>query len=178
MGKDQTKTTLDVIKIIYTNHLCLNWNLYLRNAKNILYLLECGKSTRSRASLPSTVLLFHSASLTQSKWDQAENIVNFIFYSARCRSKINIIVSADVEFVKCFIKERFSTWNLSNFEFVKSPNLLNFTRETCLNCNIFFATNWELWMFNSSFWTNCHFFDVFKYKLTPFILEKTTTSVA
>ena len=131
MGKDQTKTTLYVFKIIYTNHLCLNWNLYLRNTKNILYLLECGKSTRSRASLPSTVLLFHSASLTQSKWDQAEKIVNFIFYSARWRSNINIIVSADVELVKCFIKERFSTWNLSNFEF---PNLLNFTRETSLNC--------------------------------------------
>ena len=137
MGKDQTKITLYVFKFIYTYHLCLNWNLYLRNAKNILYLLECGKSTRSRGSLPSTVLLFHSASLTQSKWDQAEEIVNFIFYSARCRRKINIIVSADVEFVKCFIKGRFSTWNLSNFEFVKIPNLLNFTRETCLNCNIF-----------------------------------------
>ena len=60
-----------------------------------------------------------------------KKIVNFIFYSARWRSNINIIVSADVELVKCFIKERFSTWNLSNFEF---PNLLNFTRETSLNC--------------------------------------------
>ena len=160
-----------MFKIIYTNHLCLNWNLYLRNAKNILYLLECGKSTRSPASLPSTVLLFHSASLTQSKWDQAEKIVNFIFYSDRCRSKINIIVSADKEFVKCFIKERFSTWNLSNFEFVKIPNLLNFTRETCLNCNIF-CNKLGIIDIQLIFLNKLSFFDIFKYKLTPFILEK------
>lgn len=142
---------------------CLNWNLYLRNAKNILYLLECGKSTRSPASLPSTVLLFHSASLTQSKWDQAEEIVNFIFYSAPCRSKINIIVSADKEFVKCFIKERFSTWNLSYFEFVKIPNLLNFTQETCFNCNIFLQQI-----------GNCFFLLIFLNKLSFFFMYSNT----
>ena len=144
---------------IYTSEIlrifCTCWNAAKVHVHAPLFPARCCFSTR----------------LSQSKWDQAEKIVNFIFYSARCRSKINIIVSADKEFVKCFIKERFSTWNLSNFEFVKIPNLLNFTRETCLNCNIF-CNKLGIIDIQLIFLNKLSFFDIFKYKLTPFILEK------